>query len=112
MKYLKLYENFIQSDSEIHKLCKEYGIENYTINNGLVDVDGNVDLRNLNKEELTKLPIKFGIVSGFFDCSNNHFTSLIGAPLKVGGNFHGNNNILTTLEGAPQEVGEHFFLCS
>ena len=40
MKYLKLYENFIQSDSEIHKLYKEYGITNYTINNGLVDVDG------------------------------------------------------------------------
>ena len=90
-------------------MCKKYGIKNYTINNGLVDVNGDVDLRNLNKEELTKLPIKFGIVSGFFYCSNNHFTSLIGAPQKVGGDFDCYNNILISLKGAPQKVGGDFY---
>ena len=105
MKYLKLYENFIQSDSEIHKLCKEYGITNYTINNGLVDVDGDVDLSG---KGLTKLPFKFGIVSGFFDCDTNQLTSLKGAPQEVGGDFDCDNNKLTTLEGAPQEVGGYF----
>jgi len=40
------------TDKEIHKICKEYGIENYTINNdGSIDVDGYVDLSNM---ELTK----------------------------------------------------------
>ena len=106
MKYLKLYENFIQSDSEIHKLCKEYGIENYTINNGLVDVDGDVDLSG---KGLTKLPVKFGNVSGIFNCQNNQLTSLEGAPQSVGGDrFNCNNNQLTSLEGAPQEVGGDF----
>jgi len=106
MKYLKLYENFIQSDSEIHKLCKEYGITNYTINNGLVDVDGDVDLSG---KGLTKLPVKFGNVSGIFNCQNNQLTSLEGAPQSVGGDrFNCNNNQLTSLEGAPQEVGGDF----
>jgi len=108
MKYLKLYENFIQSDSEIHKLCKEYGIENYTINNGLVDVDGYV---NLYKKNLQKLPIKFGNVSIGFNCNNNKLTTLEGAPKEVGGWFYCDNNKLTTLEGAPIKVGGDFY-CS
>ena len=105
MKYLKLYENFIQSDSEIHKLCIEYGIENYTINNGLVDVNGDVDLSSKN---LTKLPIKFGVIIGYFSCDDNQLTSLEGAPQEVGGNFNCSHNQLTSLDGAPQEVGGRF----
>ena len=105
MKYLKLYENFIQTDSEIHELCKKYGIENYTINNGLVDVDGDVDLCN---ENLTKLPIKFGNVSGDFYCGNNQLKTLEGCPEEVGGDFYCYNNQLTTLEGCPEEVGGDF----
>ena len=39
MKYLKLFENFDQT--KIDKICKKYGIENYTINpDGSIDVDG------------------------------------------------------------------------
>jgi len=42
------------TDKEIHKICKEYGIKNYTINtDGSIDVDGYV---NLSKKRLTKLP--------------------------------------------------------
>ena len=106
MKYLKLYENFIQSDSEIHKLCEEYGITNYTINNGLVDVDGDVDLSD---KGLTKLPIKFGRISDTFQCYNNQLTSFDGAPKEVGGNFYCYNNKLTTLEGSPLKVGGNFY---
>ena len=104
MKYLKLYENFIQTDSEIHKLCKKYGIKNYTINNGLVDVDGDVDL----SAENSKLPIKFDNVNGSFYCHNNQLTTLEGAPQLVGGDFYCSNNQLTTLEGCPEEVGGDF----
>jgi len=106
MKYLKLYENFIQPDSEIHKLCKKYGIKNYTINNGLVDVDGNVDL---SSKKLSKLPIKFGVIIGYFSCYDNQLTSLEGAPQEVSGDFYCHNNKLTTLEGAPQKVGNSFY---
>ncbi len=40
MKYLKYFENR-QSDEEIHKLCKEYNIRNYTVN-----LDGSIDVHN------------------------------------------------------------------
>ena len=35
MKYLKLFENY----EDIHSICEEYGIENYTIND-----DESIDL--------------------------------------------------------------------
>ena len=108
MKYLKLYENFIQSDSEIHELCKKYNIIHYTINNGLVDVDGNVDL---STKKLTKIPIKFGNVNGYFHCDGNQLTSLEGGPQKVGGDFYCSRNRLTSLEGAPKYIGGNFY-CS
>jgi len=124
MKHLKLFESFEDIDS----ICKEYGIENYTINSdGTVDVDGDV---YLSTEALTKLPLKFGKVTGYFNCNNNklitleggprevgeyfdcsynQLTTLEGGPIKVGDDFNCNNNKLTTLEGGPQEVGGYFY---
>ena len=112
MKYLKIYENF-QSEEEITRICQRYGIRNFTINNGLVDVDGNVNLdiqilsfRGL--PVLTKLPLKFGHVSGYFYCHCNQLTSLEGAPQSVGRDFNCGSNQLTSLEGGPQLVGGDF----
>jgi hypothetical protein len=46
MKYLKLFEGY-QSESEVAKICQKYGIKNWSINSdGLVDVNGNVNLNN------------------------------------------------------------------
>ena len=104
MKYLKVFENY-QSDEEIHEICKLYNIVNYTINNGLVDVDGDV---NLYTECLTELPLKFGKVTGYFECSNNLLTSLEGAPKTVGGRFDCSSNKLTSLEGCSEKVGGDF----
>jgi hypothetical protein len=70
----------------IKDICKKFGIENYTINDdGTVDVDGNV---NLGNKGLTKLPLRFRNVSGYFYCHVNQLISLEGAPQKVGGNFY------------------------
>jgi len=103
MKHLKLFESFEDIDS----ICKKYGIENYTINpDGSVDVDGDVSLLCM---ELTKLPLKFGRVSGDFDCYDNQLTTLEGAPKEVGEDFDCRYNQLTTLEGAPREVGGDFY---
>jgi hypothetical protein len=105
MKYLKLFENFNQS--EIDAICKQYKIQNYTINpNGSIDVDGNVylPLRNLNK-----LPLKFNKVTGWFDCSDNQLTTLEGCPNYVGDNFNCSYNELTNLDGYPKEVGRGFY---
>jgi hypothetical protein len=94
---------------EIIRTCMEFNIKNYTITDDGIDVDGPVDLRNRNLEQL---PLKFRTVKGYFDCSHNKLTSLIGAPKTVLKNFFVcNNNLLTDLKGAPQEV-ETDFICS
>ena len=105
MKHLKIYENY-QTEAEVAKICKKYGITNWSINkDGLVDVDGSV---NLSYESLTKLPLHFGRVTGNFFCDNNDLTTLEGAPREVGQRFWCDRNNLTTLEGSPQEVGGDF----
>jgi hypothetical protein len=104
------YQNFInESKEDIHSICRKYDIKNYTINgDGTIDVDGDVVM---SEYKLTKLPIKFGKVSGNFYCSDNKLTSLSGAPLEVGGGFSCSRNQLTSLEGSPSEVGGDFY-CS
>ena len=95
--------------SNIEQICKKYGITNYTVNqDGTVDVDQNVLLA---RENLTRLPLKFGKVSGNFWCDNNQLTTLEGCPTEVGGSFGCSNNQLTTLEGCPKTVGGGFY-CS
>ena len=104
MRYLKVFEEFEDIDS----LCQKYGITNYEIVDGLVNVDGDVDLSN---KSLTKIPIKFGSVSGDFYCHLNQLVSLEGSPNSVSGDFYCHNNKLVSLEGAPQTVGGDF-ICS
>lgn len=101
MKYLKMFnESF--NESEIHAICKKYNITNYTINNGLVDVDGDV---SLSYKGLTELPLNFGKITGSFYCSHNKLTTLKGCPIYVGDSFLVEYNKLTSLEGGPSEVG-------
>jgi len=96
MKYIKLYESFEDIDS----ICRNYDIENYTINSdGSIDVDGDVNLFN---RDLTILPLKFGKVSGYFHCGNNLLTTLEGCPQSVGKEFYFNNNELRDLYGFPE----------
>jgi hypothetical protein len=92
---------------EIKDICREYRITNYTINDdGSIDVNGNVDLSYIS---LTKLPLKFRNVSGYFWCDHNELTSLEGCPSSVGGDFYCHNNRLTSLEGCPSSVGGDFW---
>jgi len=105
MKYLKKWKLF-ESHDEIHRICKEYDIENYTINgDGTIDVDGDVDLED---KGLTELPLKFNKVTGGFYCAYNQLTSLEGSPKEVDGFFECNNNKLITLKGCPKHVSGHF----
>jgi len=107
MKYLKDYKLFESvNEKEIHDICKEYGIENYTINrDGSIDVSHNVFFYF---KKITKLPLKFNRVLGDFDCFNSQLTSLEGCPVIVGGNFNCSLNQLTSLEGGPHSVGGYF----
>lgn len=90
----------------IEEICKKYHLRNYTINeDGTVDVDGDV---NIVTNKGNKLLIRFGNVSGSFDCEDWDLTSLEGCPIEVGGDFNCTRNNLTTLEGAPKKVGGNF----
>ena len=105
MKYIKLFESM--TEVEVEKICKNHGIVNWSINkDGLVDVDGDV---NLLLKGLTKLPLRFGRVTGDFYCQWNVLTTLEGAPKEVSGHFHCFYNKLTSLVGAPKEVGGNFY---
>jgi len=103
LKHLKLFESF----NDIETTCRKYGITNYTINpDGSIDVNGDVELYG---KGLTKLPLKFGKVTGDFYCGHNQLTTLEGGPREVGGYFYCNYNKLTTLDGSPKEVGGGFY---
>ena len=81
----------------------------YTITNGIIDVDGNV---NLFLKGLTEIPFVFGRVTGNFSCFNNKLTSLDGCPKEVLGNFNCSYNNLTSLLGSSKEVGGYFYCSS
>ena len=96
-----------QDQNEFLELLKStHRIDKYTIRpDGLVDVEGRILLSFMH---LTKIPIKFGIVNGSFNCADNYLTSLHGAPEEVGDDFWCAGNQLTSLEGCPGKVGVDF----
>jgi hypothetical protein len=88
------------------EILEYFGIKDYQINSdGSIDVNGGVNISNIN---LTKIPLKFGKVTGSFYCNGNLLKSLDGSPHQVGGEFDCKKNKLTSLEGCPKEVGAHF----
>jgi hypothetical protein len=100
------------NDDKISDIGKKFldaqGITNYTVReDGLIDVTGSVFL---GYNSFTKLPVKFGRVSGNFDCYNCHnLTSLKGVPQEVGGSFEIARCVeLTSLEFVPTTVGGSF----
>ena len=95
------------SEQEIIDICKKYHITNYTINpDGSIDVDGDVDLLYLN---LTKIPIKFNKINGYFDCSYNNLTSLENSPRWTKQSIFCIENSLTSLEGCPISDMHYYF---
>jgi hypothetical protein len=112
-------KGLIEDHFHIHGL---FSVDSAT---GTVDVDGHVEVI----PKRTKLPVKFGKVSGGFLAQEvgltslegfphtvggvcyvyrNNLRSLKGAPNKVGRSFSCHNNLLTDLKGAPQIVGSDF----
>ena len=99
----------VKSVKKVDTLLNAYFIVNgpVTIRPDLVvDVHGDVMLRR--NQYISKFPVQFGWVSGYFWCNNNVLTSLQGAPGHVGGNFDCQHNKLTSLQGAPHHVGLNF----
>lgn len=83
-------------------ISPKLNIENATINSdGTVDIEGDLWI----EYQLTKLPIKFGKVSGYFLCKDSGLTTLEGCPSIVGTYFSAPRNQLTNLNGFPNSVG-------
>ena len=101
-EYIKESNNFLTTKQEIISWLDKMNITNYTINKDLsVDVDSNV---NINNRNLTKIPIKFNKVSGYFFCHNNKLTSLVGCPTNVNGDFYCHNNKLTNINDLDSKI--------
>lgn len=80
---------------------------------GSVDVDAQTHMVNVHgdvaaKQQMKEFPVKFGHVTGNFDCSWNNLITLAGAPHIVDGEFKCNNMQLTSLKHAPTKVGGSF----
>jgi hypothetical protein len=104
---MKSYKQFITESITQEDNLRKYNIFNYNINaDGSIDVDDDVYLLS---KSLTKLPFKFGKVSGYFTSNMNKLSTLDGCPKKVGGDFSCSMNKLTSLEGCPEIIGRHFF---
>lgn len=111
---MKKYWEFIKENKlspidlgRVKELCEEYELQNYTINpDGTVDINGDVDIRDQDINEY--IPIKFGTVTGNFDCSHNQLKSLKNCPVEVKGSFYCSWNAMTDLQGSPKRVGNHF----
>lgn len=116
---------------DVNEYMEELGIKKYSYNKktGLVDVDGDVSLKkSYSTKKARKILVKFGKVSGNFDCSfcllstlegapksvedfncsHNNLKDLLCSPEVVTGNFACNSNKGLSLKGAPSKVGGNF----
>ncbi len=97
---------FFKTREETQAWLDEMGVTGYTIHDDLlVDVKARVIITYKN---LTRIPVRFGVVSGDFYCQDNQLTSLVGCPISCI-NFDCDNNDLTDLTGAPDKC--EFFRC-
>lgn len=78
----------------------------YEYKDGVVNVDGGVDF---SSENLTSIPVQFGIVTGNFWSNNNKLISLKGFPYEVN-SFDCSQNQLTTLEYAPTKINAYAYI--
>lgn len=117
MKYLKSYNESLFSVRKegINKLCKQYAISNYTINDDLtVDVNGDVNLYKdyvywLDNNKIDYLPLQFNKISGSFIIDQLNLKSLKGCPNYVGGVFNCSHNELESLEFGPKYVESGYY---
>lgn len=75
---------------------------------GTVSVKGNVSI----KDNMSKLPVKFKKVTGYFDCGGIGLFTLEGCPDVVGQDFYCYHNNLMSIEHSPKFVGEGYWCYS
>lgn len=93
----------VNTKEDIIRLCKEYSIRFYKINDDLsIDITSNI---NLTHREFKNIPLNFNKINGSFDISENFIESLEGSPKYIEVNFICHNNSLTSFKHSPNFIG-------
>ena len=77
----------------------------YELKDGVCNVKGSVNLI----KRVEKLPVKFGIVTGDFNCSYNNLTDLKNSPKVIDYDFYCESNKIKTLENFKSQFEGHFY---
>lgn len=81
---------------------EHFGITNYKMVLGRVNVSGNVNLQKAGI--IGSLPFRFGEVTGDFNCSDNKLTSCENFPESVGKKLYCQNNKISSFEGMTKNI--------
>ena len=106
MKHLKRYTQLFESVQELSQEQRDWldkcskGSWKLNPKTGLVDVRGGFECDRQGLDSFNG--VRFGTVSGHFNCSDNRLTSLEGAPQSVGVDFYCHDNPIS--ERAIKEV--------
>ncbi len=98
---MRLLQELVQLHESVHTVPEVTSLDQLRGEDGeylagTVNVVGDVYLYGM---KLERLPVKFGTVGGYFDCSGNRLVTLKGIPASVGKDFYCSNNQLTSLVG-------------
>lgn len=126
--YDMLIEDIIQSvtKTELNNRRKEYPKiklkllfdklfkENKMVKNldGTYDVNGDLHLFNLDLTSLKNLPYRLNKINGYFTCTMNKLTNLIGCPTVIGEDFNCSYNKLISLKNCNIASVNGYFDCS
>ena len=98
---MKKKSQFLDNREDISDFLHYIGVQKFTILDDMrVSTREDIHLSNM---QLTHLPLRFCVVTGKFDCSNNKLTSLEGAP-RLTHEFNCSHNVLESLQHGPKEV--------
>lgn len=100
-------EHYFQTKKDIEEWLYQMNICKYTIYDNLI-VDVHQDVILNIKTRFKHFPVKFGIITGDFNCSHLGLTTLTGCPTEVQGSFHCDNNKLTSLNNCPISIWGDF----
>jgi hypothetical protein len=76
---------------------------------GLVTVNGDIQLLNLHYTRFEKLPVAFKAVTENLTLDQNALVTLEGCPPEVGVSFDCSRNMLKSLSGGPEIVGWNYY---
>ena len=105
---IKKFKSFIDRSKITYTCLYDLGLKKFKVqSDGKVDVMGDVDI---TYRRLEILPIKFGNISGNFDCSNNRLRDLKNCPEFVDGIFNCGSNYIENIDNLPKKIGQHLYL--